>query len=82
MESIFDNLDDIIVPKYYESQPFVFKEPDVDISALKMEFFNVYINNEIFYQNKIKQLELQVNGLLEINFKLTQVITGLKEKNK
>ena len=82
MDPIFENLDPIIVNTYYESPvQIIFKEPEIDILALKLEFYKVYIDTEIFYQNKIAELNKTINTFTEMNRQSVILINNLKDEN-
>ena len=57
----------IVISSIYEN-----KSSFEEINALRLEFYNVYLKNELFYQNKIKTLENKIKKLEygKINFKI------------
>jgi hypothetical protein len=80
-ECIFDNLEEIVVPKYYEYDPLESKKLKIDYIKLKIDFFNVYIDNEIFYKNKIYDLQKKLLECYELLHKSTGLLNVLKEEN-
>lgn len=82
MDPIFENLDPIIVNPYYEpSVQIIFKEPEIDILALKLEFYKVYIDTEIFYQNKIAELNKTIKTFTDMTRESVILINNLKDEN-
>ena len=82
MDPIFENLDSIIVNPYYESPiQIIFKEPEIDLVALKLEFYKVYVDTEIFYQNKIAELNKTITMFTEMTRKSVILINNLKDEN-
>ena len=73
----------------FTPSPIVYHQPSQDVEALKHEFYNVCINNELFYQHKVSELQRQLNESLQLieNFSILtidlkqQIIDLKKEKN-
>ena len=58
----------IVISDLYENKSSI-----EEINALRLEFYNVYLKNEEFYQNKIQKLENKIKKLEnhgKINFKI------------
>jgi hypothetical protein len=87
-EEDFPCLEETTFPIFTPS-PIVYHQPSQDIEALKHEFYNVCINNELFYQHKVSELQRQLNESLILikNFSILtidlkqQIIDLKKERN-
>ena len=82
MDPIFNDLEEIIVPKYYTSPIELIIQPaEIDFTKIREEIYNTYINNEIIYQNKIISLENEVKELLKLIQRSSEIIIYLKAEN-
>jgi len=71
----------------WDYQFFDDSEPTIDMIKLRWEFSAIYLNNEIFYQQKIKELNDRINfeknrndNLKESCYKFYEYAVAYKEK--
>ena len=86
MELIFDELEPInYIPTYYEQVSLINNNHLNELSELKLEFCQVYQENEMFYFNYIKKLQIENNNLkrhLKTTFELLCKIKKLYDLRK
>ena len=78
-EEDFPCLEETSFPIYTPS-PIIYHQPSQEVEALKNEFYNVCINNELFYQHKVSELQRQLKESLILIENFSILINDLKQQ--